>query len=203
MLLLLLFYFCYKKHNKKHNQKHNKFYFRLVVRKTLQKTLLKISFLNLRFVVAVVVVRLTGCGAAACMHDHDQQEARSLWPSRKLRSPAWLWPQPGPQYSLTPPGPGNVTEDLVRHTGARPPTPPPPPRARAAHFKQIRTLLVAGPPGEVTVTTCRRPPVSRLIFVLLFCCFVVLFESILTNDKLRCLTSPLCPDLPDKQRTCK
>jgi hypothetical protein len=78
VLLLLLFYFCYKKHNKKHNQKHNKVYFRLVVRKTLQKTLLKISCLNLCFVVAVVVVRLNGCGAAACMHDHDEQETRSL-----------------------------------------------------------------------------------------------------------------------------
>ena len=81
-----------------------------------------------------------------------------------------------PQYSLTPPGPGNVTEDLVSHTGARCPYASPP-RARAAHFMQIRTLLVAGPPAEVTITTCRRPPVSRLIFVLLFCCFVVLFES--------------------------
>jgi hypothetical protein len=178
VLLLLLFYFCYKKHNKKHNQKHNKFYFRLVVRKTLQKTLLKISFLNLRFVVAVVVVRLNGCGAAACMHDHDQQEARSLWPSRKLRSPAWLWPQLGPQYSLTPPGPGNVTEDLVSHTGARPP-PHPPRRApgQPISSRYARCWSLARPPPEVIITTCRRPPVSRLIFVLLFCCFVVLFES--------------------------
>ena len=175
MLLLLLFYFCYKKHNKKHNQKHNKVYFRLVVRKTLQKTLLKISFLNLRFVVAVVVVRLNGCGAAACMHDHDQQEARSLWPSRKLRSPAWLWPQSGPQYSLTPPGPGNVTEDLVSHTGVRCP-PAPPPRARAAHFVQIRTLLVAGPPAARGYHY-NLPPAASLspdfsFVVLLFCCFV-------------------------------
>ena len=82
-----------------------------------------------------------------------------------------------PQYSLAPPRPGKCYRRFSEPYRGTPIPPSPPPRARAAHFKQIRTLLVAGPPAEVTITTCRRPPVSRLIFVLLFCCFVVLFES--------------------------
>ena len=124
------------------------------------------------FVVAVVVVRLNGCGAAACMHDHDEQEARSLWPSSKLRSPAWLWTQPGQNISGTnvfirSPRPWKCYRIFSEPYMGAPPTPRRAPRA--AHFKQAR------PPRLPLQPAAGRQSLAWFLFVLLCCCFVLLF----------------------------
>ena len=94
--------------------------------------------MNLCFVVAVVVVRLNGCGAAACMHDNDGQQTRSLCMAKQqVALTRMALDSARPKYFRhkrfykIPPGPGNVTEYLLSHTLARP---PPTPRAPGSPF---------------------------------------------------------------------
>ena len=106
----------------------------------------------------------------ACMIMMGKKLDPSVWPSSKLRSPAWLWTQRGQntkyfrhkRFYKIPPGPGNVNEYLVIHTWA----PYPPRRApREAHFKQAR------PPRLPLQPAAGRQSLAWFLFVLLCCCF--------------------------------
>ena len=150
----------------------------------------------------------------ACMIMMGKKLDPYVWPSSKLRSPAWLWTQrgqniPGTNVFIRSPRPWKCYRIFSEPYMGAAPTPPAARTGQPILSRPVRRGYHYNRPPAASLS----PGSFLFCCVVVLCCCSILFESKPTNRNktsscsticsTSSISSTVCPDLPDKQRTCK